>query len=74
MPLLAWGKRRWPLPIAFVCLTLGLAACGPEEERGRGGDRGADVGNVATPVQLLGDAERDERIFFNLTPAAAAED
>jgi hypothetical protein len=70
MKLLEWCKRRWLLPVAFVSLTVGLAACGPEDKRERGGDRGADVGNVGTPVQVVGDADRDERIFYQLTPAA----
>lgn len=50
------------LPLLAV-LTLGLAACSPEANRG--GGEGADVGNRGEPIQMHGDEDQDDRIFFD---------
>lgn len=41
-------KRR--LAALLLALALGLAACGPEDGRARGGGAGADIGNKPSPV------------------------
>ena len=66
------------LPL-LIALTLALAACGPEDDRERGDGRGsgADPDNRDSSVQLLGDDDRDDRIFEDtpekLPEAEAAE-
>lgn len=47
----------------LLVLALALTACGPEAARVRGGDAGADTGNVGTPVQLHSDADISDRIY-----------
>lgn len=61
--------RRRSQPLALLALlaalTLGLAACGPESGRSRGGGAGADMGNkdADEAVELHGDEEQDVRIY-----------
>jgi hypothetical protein len=57
-------RRRLILPAALLALALGLAACGPEADRDRGGGDGADVGNVDEDVELHGEDPPVERIYY----------
>lgn len=72
------ARTRWAalLPL-LAAMTLGLAACGPEDGRQRGDGRGsgADGDNREAEVQLTGDESRDDRIYFETPnkPAGAAE-
>ena len=48
----------------LAAALLFLSGCGPEAARVRGGDKGAQVGfDAPTDVDLLGDTDRDERIY-----------
>lgn len=58
--------RRAFLALAVTGVAALLTGCGPEANRTRGGDRGADVGNHDKKVQLLGDRPRDSRIFYGV--------
>ena len=60
------------LPI-LVTLLLGLAACGPEAERGQGGGPGADVGNRDAEVQMHGDESPEQRIYYDTPIERPAE-
>lgn len=51
--------------LALAALVLvGLAACGPEAARVRGGGPGADPGNRGAEVQLQGDVPEATRVYF----------
>jgi hypothetical protein len=52
------------LVVVLVALSLTLTACGPEAMRARGGGAGADVGNVGDPVELHGDQDSFDRIYY----------
>lgn len=58
--------RRALLASAVIGVAALLTGCGPEANRSRGGNRGADVGNRDKTVQLLGDRSRDSRIFYGI--------
>ena len=61
--------RRLGSFLLVIAVALGLAACGsPEAGRTRGGGDGADVGNREGDVQLQGDEDQDQRIYYE-TPA-----
>lgn len=74
---MAGGKRVLPILALTGAVALGLAACGPEGARTRGGDAGADVGNrpgEQEDVQLFNADDREARIYFDTPddlPAAA---
>ena len=53
------------MALAAAALALGLAGCGPEAARVRGGGPGADVGNHGSPVALLGNQTPEARIYFD---------
>ena len=62
-PRRARGAALIPLLVAVV---LALAACGPEgaRERGEGATSGADPGNWDQDVELHGEAQQDDRIYY----------
>jgi len=56
--------RREVVVVGAGVLVLGATvACGPEAERTRGGDAGADIGNRGSPVVLLQE-EYATRVFY----------
>jgi hypothetical protein len=61
--------------LALVLLAFVLVACGPEANRvdGDGKQSGADVGNWGDPVQLHGDDEPAESIYYKTPDELPAE-
>ena len=59
----------------LVALTLGLAACSPEgsRERGSGAGSGADPDNRDPEVELHGDVQQDDRIYYRTPNRTSAE-
>lgn len=55
-------------PVILIALTLLLAGCTPEGSRERGGGAGADPGNHAFTVDIHGDSDPAERIYYQ-TPS-----
>jgi hypothetical protein len=59
-------RYRKPL-VAVIALALVLAACNPSPEgrRTRGGGSGGDIGNWGQPVNIHGDVDRVQHIYYN---------
>ncbi len=57
------SNGRLILSGAAALTLLGLASCGPEAARIRGGGEGADIGNRGSPVVLL-EETYDQRVYF----------
>lgn len=57
-------SNRRLAPALLIALTLLLAGCTPEGTRERGGDAGADPGNHSSTVNIHGDTDPVERIYY----------
>jgi len=58
------GRTRLAFAAVLVLLMLALAGCGPEADRFLGGDDGADIDNRDAAIEMHGDDEPEERIYY----------
>jgi hypothetical protein len=57
------NRRRFTLILCTVTLLL-IAACAPEGQRERGGDVGGDIRNLSESMNMHGEDDSIDRIFY----------
>jgi hypothetical protein len=58
------SKRKLGLTLGTV-IVLTLAACAPEGQRERGGDVGGDIRNISESMNMHGEDDAMDRIFYD---------
>lgn len=57
-------SRRTVTLFLCSCILALVTACAPEGQRERGGDAGGDIGNRSDPVNMHGEQDPVDRIFY----------